>query len=826
MVDQDVIKLCEDITNKIAEFQEYVDDNNLDNQTIILFFWFYRSWEVNPCCFVNWKKVTVEKFGDEECRLICPGSGIDSTNVSETSSPIIHKISGSVSICDFPGFEDTRGEKEEILHAYQNFKLLGKKNGKSLKIKIILVTSHAEMKYKRGTAINEMIDRIEKMFSSNSSIRNCINLAITQCRSLTWDGNGYDKDLLNKFKGANIFFFPQPKSEDAGKVYDTAKSRFDDLKSFIENNDGCLIDYKAKFNLDTKSESLLKETENMEVGKNTKKLQDIFDSFTSECNEGIEKENEITERIEYLKKQLKMVTVLKNIDDPLTFVSKLLSNAKSENLKRVLNEAKDQFKSIGTFSEFIETALGSEKIADKFNEEKNNRCDNLFNLLKVKAEGMIIQGNTEKLNDLFRSFEDECDTNMKNKVEITERINYLKEQIVTVNRLKGKTGDTFISELRSNANSEKLKKSCDQLKSINTFPEDIKTALSITDIEDKFNKEKNDEFVGLIDRLTGKLGGLIIQGNTEKLEHIFSSFKGQIGTDIGTKQGYTEKSGYLNEQIEFVNQLKGKSGDTLTSVSIFRDKFNSGNLKKSCDELNSINTFSIDIKTKLDISNIAVNFNKVKNVECDKLIDYLNHNCKAMIIDEIKASLRNEYSTKKTNDNDKFKDKKGINEKINIIEGLIKDFEGKKIKKAPEGLQKEYASKFIEIRNDEIDKIINWLNVELNNVKVSQGSNHIIETEKFKTWDKYFYRYNGNSNRYYYKLFAVFQWGDKYEYEHRYIRVCFKETWLVKYDTEKQCEVPGRVSGSEKTVVTSVSTGNVDIKIFDTIRHRIHLKVN
>ena len=187
------------------------------------------GWEVNPCYFINWQNGYCGKIRSSKCRLICPGSGVGSGRESETSSPIIHKISGSVSICEFPGFEDTRCEKEEILHAYRDFNLLSKINGKNLKIKIILVASDAEMVHKRGTAINEMIDRVEKLFSNNSSICNCINLAITGCDSLNLDENGYDEELLNQFKKDNIFLFPRPNIEDDGKVYDIAKTDFGKL---------------------------------------------------------------------------------------------------------------------------------------------------------------------------------------------------------------------------------------------------------------------------------------------------------------------------------------------------------------------------------------------------------------------------------------------------------------------------------------------------------------------------------------------------------------------------------------------------------------------
>lgn len=81
---------------------------------------------------------------------------------------------------------------------------------------------------------------------------------------------------------------------------------------------------------------------------------------------------------------METVAALKNIDDPLTFVSKLLTNAKSENLKNVLNEAYEQMNSISTYYEFIETALGSKNIKDKIKEVKNNVSNNLIELLNFE----------------------------------------------------------------------------------------------------------------------------------------------------------------------------------------------------------------------------------------------------------------------------------------------------------------------------------------------------------------------------------------------------------------------------------------------------------
>ena len=384
MVIRYVIRLCEDIKKQVAEFQKYVDENISDDQTIILFFGSTGAGKSTLAALLTGRNVTVEKYNDRRCRLICTGSGIGSGGVSVESSLIIHKLSDSVSICEFPEFEGTRGEKEEILLAYQNFKLLGKKNGKNLKIKIVLVASDVEMRYKRGIAVKGMIDRIEKMFLNNSTIRNHINLAITGCDSLNFGENGYDTKLMNQFKRDNIFLFPEPKTEDDGKVYDIAKTDFGKLKSFIDDGDGYLNDYEVKLSLDDHSEALLIQTIKMEVEKSEEKLLDIRESFTSEIKEGFKNESEITKGIEYLRKQKETIAALREIDDPLTFVSRLLSNAKSENLKKVLNEAYDQFKSISTFYEFTDKALGSKNIRDRFDEVKNNECDNLIELLEVE----------------------------------------------------------------------------------------------------------------------------------------------------------------------------------------------------------------------------------------------------------------------------------------------------------------------------------------------------------------------------------------------------------------------------------------------------------
>ena len=435
MTNQHVIDLCADIARQASEFQKYVDEKISTRQKIVLFLGLTGSGKSTLVALLTGKELIVKEKTVKECELVCSGSGIGSGNKSVTKSPIIHKISESVSICDCPGFEDTEGEKEEILHAYQMFKLFGKENGKKLKIKIIFVVSDNELRSGRGVRVNGMMERIRQMFSNDSSIDSCLCLAITKCDCLDLAGNGYDAPLLKQFKENNIFLFPQPEIEDDGKVYETAKTHLDRLKSFVMSDSECLNDPEIKVSLNPKSELLLKEAENMEVEEITGMLRRIFHLFDSECREGFQSERVITDRIEYLEKQLETVKNLKESDDDcLTFVSKLRSIAKSEELRTSLDEALKRMTFICSFAKFIEVVLGSKKIADKFKKAKNNRCKRLIESLGNTIEKAELQENVEKLNkDLEQS-----------EKEKKEAIEKLKEHFK--NLMEGKEEE--IEELR------------------------------------------------------------------------------------------------------------------------------------------------------------------------------------------------------------------------------------------------------------------------------------------------------------------------------------------------------------------------------------------
>ena len=427
-----VIDLCADITRHASEFQRYVDENIHDRQKIVLFLGLTGSGKSTLVALLTGKELIVKKRSADECELVCPGFGIAGGAKSVTKSPIIHKISESVSICDCPGFEDTEGESDEILHAYQMFKLFGKENERKLKIKIVFVVSDDELRSGRGVRVSATMKRIRQMFSNDSSIDSSLRIAITGCDYLDLAENGYDAPLLKQFRESNIFLFPQPEMKDVGKVYDTAKTHLYGLDSFVRSDSGFLNDPRIKVSLNPESELLLKEAENMEVKKITGMLERIFDSFDSECQKGFQNEKEIAKRIKYLEKQLETVKNLEESGDFTTFFYKLRSNAISEELKTTLDELSERIVFSYNFAEFIEVVLGSKEIIDGFKEAKNNKCKDLIKSLGRAIENAKKDEEKEKLKKDFEQSEreiEELTERIKNKDEEKEKLKKDFEQL-------------------------------------------------------------------------------------------------------------------------------------------------------------------------------------------------------------------------------------------------------------------------------------------------------------------------------------------------------------------------------------------------------------
>ena len=384
MTDANVIDLCADISKQLSEFSGCIDQNIHDQQRIVLFLGVTGSGKSTLVALLTGKELTVKKGGADECELVCPGFGIAGGAESVTKSPIIHKISESVSICDCPGFEDTEGESEEILHAYQMFKLFGKENGKKLKIKIIFVISHSELRSERGARVNDMMKRIRQMFSNDSSIDSCLRLAITGCGCLDLDKNRYDAPLLKQFREDNIFLFPEPEMKDVGKVYDTAKTHLYGLDSFVRSDSGFLDDPRIKVSLNPESELLLKKAEDKEAKKITGMLERMFRSFLCACKEEcrIVAAISLPRGVEFLKKQLEEVKDWKENDDGfLTFLSEHCSLITIEDSGVSQVETLKLITFISSFAQFIDVVLGSKKIADDFKETKNKGCEHLIEVL-------------------------------------------------------------------------------------------------------------------------------------------------------------------------------------------------------------------------------------------------------------------------------------------------------------------------------------------------------------------------------------------------------------------------------------------------------------
>lgn len=414
MIDKHHIELCKNIMRQTAVFQKEVDKKISDGNTIILFIGNTGSGKSTLVNLLTGKRVLVEKMGVRYCKLV--GDGIGDGGRSETQYPAFFPYLHSVLI-DLPGFLDTRGVEKEILNRFRLFKLLDKKNGKKIKVKIICVVKHDEIRAVRGGSLNGMIDQVGKMFpyvSNNDHIR----VAITGCGGLTIEDNEYKSELLEKFRD-KTFFFPMPEREDIGKIYDTMKTHFDNLKSFIISDNGYLSDPEVNISLDHESKLFLSEAQKTQVNVSKIMLQEIFDLFENECAEGFQSEKEATKGIEYLNNQLEIVENLKKSDDNFQyFYSNLLSYAKSENLKKYLTKIREQVTLVHDYAIFIETALGSEEIKHEFKETRIKGCDTLIIKLKSMIEAAKSNENIRKVMEEFREKE------RKGR----EEIEYLKRQ--------------------------------------------------------------------------------------------------------------------------------------------------------------------------------------------------------------------------------------------------------------------------------------------------------------------------------------------------------------------------------------------------------------
>ena len=414
MIDQSNIELCLNIMKQTADFQKEVDEVISNGETIILFIGNTGSGKSTLVNLLTNKSVTVEKKSLKSFILV--GLGISGKSKSETQYPAFYPYLQSILI-DLPGFLDTNGVEKEILHRFRLFKLLDRKNGKKIKVKIICVAKHEEILAARAAHLITMMDQVKKIFPEVPNDDH-IRVAITGCEGLTIEDNGYESELLEKFRG-KTFFFPEPEEENVGKKYDTTKTHFDNLKSFIMSDSGYLSDPEVNISLNDESRLLLKNAEIMEVDISKVMLYDIFGLFDIECKEGFRNEKEVTKGIEYLKNQLEIVENLKKIDNDFQyFFSNLRSCAKSKDLKNYLAKICEQVTLVHDYVIFIEIALGSEKIKYEFKEIKIKECEILIERLKR----MIEKAEKAKLEEDLRKTKEELTEKERKRIEEIENL--------------------------------------------------------------------------------------------------------------------------------------------------------------------------------------------------------------------------------------------------------------------------------------------------------------------------------------------------------------------------------------------------------------------
>lgn len=177
------------------------------------------------------KHLQVKKNQNNRIHLVSTNSpfqiGDDWT--SETLIPNIYNYTRhKLLICDSPGFEDSRGEKEEIINSFAIDQLF---EG-NCKIKILFVISTSQIESNRGINVLRDFERILQIIPDEKILKKCIGLVISNGNNIDpkiylkelIDGNPNEK-LVNWCKffiensNERLFSFPKATEKQVGYFY-------------------------------------------------------------------------------------------------------------------------------------------------------------------------------------------------------------------------------------------------------------------------------------------------------------------------------------------------------------------------------------------------------------------------------------------------------------------------------------------------------------------------------------------------------------------------------------------------------------------------------
>lgn len=168
---------------------------------------------------------------DRKQRILV-GKGICTGCKVGTKVPVIYPDhENKLLYCDSPGFEDLRGNEDEIINAFTCDYLL-KSDEYDIKVKILFVISYFELYANRGKGILENFQRLKRMFPDSEDLKKIMGIVITKGEA-DFSGKNFFEELGEKASAElkkwcdfyivfcdRVYIFPMAIKEDVGKQYD------------------------------------------------------------------------------------------------------------------------------------------------------------------------------------------------------------------------------------------------------------------------------------------------------------------------------------------------------------------------------------------------------------------------------------------------------------------------------------------------------------------------------------------------------------------------------------------------------------------------------
>lgn len=425
--------------NKISSEYEKTLDKLIKPQTrMILLLGPTGSGKTTIATLLMNKQLNITKYrsndGYDEIVLDLPGSGIGHTNKAETQFPQIHAFGSDLVICDCPGFEDTEGEKEEILHSLELWKLL-QKNKNNNKIQILIVASDENMRNERGNYLKSKIwNRVENIFKG-TSLKGSIGLVITKCYHKKLSENNYKSEpfILRTFGENNIYLFPCPKDDE--QQYSVKHTDFEKLNQFINDETRYLNNPNIHLDFNPSSKLMLEHSTQIQIKTNEGLLDDISDILIEDLqrnfNECEGNSSLFEETIRVIQDKINQLETIQNstIDtkDTKCFVSEF-RNKFSNN--KPLEDCLLSLEETSSFSSFIEIIMNTNDISDAFQEKKSDTLEYIINQFKQRLQILIKdKQHFNQMNDLREQVSTSTKKIEEQQVKFTKEIEKLHRDV-------------------------------------------------------------------------------------------------------------------------------------------------------------------------------------------------------------------------------------------------------------------------------------------------------------------------------------------------------------------------------------------------------------